>query len=195
MRLPRAAAGETVVGVALAVPDPFRTQLFDARVRFGDPEARSIVPHVTLVGPTPVADDALTDLDDHLAAVARAHAPFGIRLAGTATFRPVSPVVFVALAAGGPDCAALEGALRRGPLDVPSAFPFHPHVTVAHDLDDAALDHAQEAMADYEASFDVTHLHRFVHDGEAWQPVRQFALGADAASGRAPGAATPVCTP
>jgi 2'-5' RNA ligase len=178
MRLPRAGAGETVVGVALAIPEPFRTQLHDARVRFGDPEAHNIVPHVTLVGPTPVADDALTELDEHLATVAARHAPFGVVLRGTETFRPVSPVVFVALARGAASCSALEEALRAGPLDVPSAFPFHPHVTVAHDLDDAALDEAQRDMADYEAAFDVTHLHRFVHDGSAWRPVQQFALGA-----------------
>ncbi|MBO9570228.1 MAG: 2'-5' RNA ligase family protein [Cellulomonas iranensis] len=192
MRLPRAGADETVVGVALAIPEPFRTQLHDARVRFGDPEAHNIVPHVTLVGPTPVALDALDALDAHLARVAGSHAPFRVVLRGTQTFRPVSPVVFVALERGGDDCAALERALRAGPLDVPSAFPFHPHVTVAHDLDDAALDGAQRDMAGYEAAFDVTHLHRFVHDGTAWRPVRQFALGGDGTTGADRAASTPA---
>ncbi len=190
MRLPRAADGETVVGVALAVPEPFRSQLHDARVRFGDLEARTIVPHVTLVGPTPVADDRFGELDAHLAAVAARHDPFRVRLHGTQTFRPVSPVVFVALVEGAQACATLEGDLRAGPLAVESPFPFHPHVTVAHDLDDAALDGAQDAMAGYDAVFDVTHVHRFVHDGTAWRPARQFPLGgaAGAGTGRVPDA-------
>ncbi|MBO0926006.1 2'-5' RNA ligase family protein [Cellulomonas sp. zg-ZUI199] len=191
MRLPRAAAGETVVGVAIAVPEPFRTQLHDARVRFGDPEARNIVPHVTLVGPTPVADDRLAALDEHLAATAARHHPFRIRLHGTQTFRPVSPVVFVALVEGASQCAGLESALRVGSLQVATQFPYHPHVTVAHDLDDAALDAAQAAMVDYDAAFDVTGIHRFVHDGTGWCPVRRFALGAVTGAPDAPGAAHP----
>lgn len=178
MRLPRAGYGETVVGVAIAVPDPYRTELHDARVRLGDPEARNIVPHVTLVGPTVVADDRLDEVDAHLASTAAAHRPFHVRLHGTQSFRPVSPVVFVVLEEGGPQCADLEAAVRTGPLRVEPQFAFHPHVTVAHDLDDAGLDAAQESMADYAAEFDVTHVHRFVHDGTAWRPARRFVLGA-----------------
>lgn len=178
MRLPRASAGETVVGVAITVPEPYREQLHDARVRLGDPEARNIVPHVTLIGPTPVADHLLDELDAHLARTAAAHGPFHMELRGTQTFRPVSPVVFVALAEGADRCTALEAALRGGPLRVEPPFPYHPHVTVAHDLDEAGLDAAQEAMAGYEATFDVTHVHRFVHDGTAWRPARRFVLGA-----------------
>ncbi|MBD7919509.1 2'-5' RNA ligase family protein [Cellulomonas sp. Sa3CUA2] len=191
MRLPRAGDGETVVGVAIAVPEPFCGQLHDARVRLGDPEARHIVPHVTLIGPTPVAEDRLEELDAHLARTVAGHRPFHVELRGTDTFRPVSPVVFVTLAEGAEQCAALESAVRSGPLEVESHFPFHPHVTVAHDLDDAALDLAQADMASYVAGFDVTHVHRFVHDGTAWRPARRFVLGAvgavaDAAAGVRP---------
>lgn len=178
MRLPRAGDGETVVGVAIAVPEPFCGELHDARARLGDPEADNIVPHVTLIGPTPVADDRLAELDAHLARTSADHRPFHVQLRGTHTFRPVSPVVFVTLAEGAEHCAALEAALRGGPLPTVAPFPYHPHVTVAHDLDDAALDAAQAEMAGYEAGFDVTHVHRFVHDGTAWRPARRFVLGA-----------------
>lgn len=183
-------AGESVVGVAVAVPEPFRGQLHDARLRFGDPEARNIVPHVTLIGPTVVADDMLDELDAHVAATAARHQPFHVTLSGTQTFRPVSPVVFVALTEGAEQCAALESELRADALQVEAQFPYHPHVTVAHDLDDAALDAAQTGMAGYLAEFDVTHVHRFVHDGTAWRPVRRFVLGswgvADADPGERP---------
>jgi len=181
VRLPRAGVGETVVGVAVTVPEPFCTQLHDARVRFGDPEARNVVPHVTLVGPTAVPDDQLGTLDAQLAAIAAAHRPFRIRLHGTQSFRPVSPVVFVTLEEGAEPCAELEGVLRVGSLEGEPLFPYHPHVTIAHDLDDAALDAAQAEMADYSATFEVTHIHRFVHDGTAWCPARRFPLGRAAA--------------
>lgn len=183
MRLPAVVAGETVVGVAVAVPEPFRQQLHDARVQLGDPEARNIVPHVTLVGPTAVADADLERLDAHLARTVARHRPFHVELRGTETFRPVSPVVFVGLAEGTGELTALERALRADVLDVPAQFPYHPHVTIAHDLGDAALDEAQKSMAEYAARFHVTHVDRFVHDGVRWQPVRRFALGADAAAG------------
>jgi len=178
VRLPPLGPGETIVGVAVAVPEPFCGQLHDARLRFGDPEARNIVPHVTLIGPTPVADDDFDELDAHLTRIAAGHAPFKIRLRGAETFRPVSPVVYVALEAGAEQCAALESELRVGALRAEARFPFHPHITVAHDLDDAALDAAQAAMTRYEAVFDVTHVHRFVYDGTAWRPARRFLLGA-----------------
>ena len=180
MRLPQAASGETVVGVAVAVPEPFCTQLLEARVRFGDPEARNVVPHVTLVGPTAVRDAQLDALDAQLARIAAAHRPFRIRLHGTQSFRPVSPVVFVTLEEGAAPCTELEGALRVGSLQGEPLFPYHPHVTIAHDVDDAALDAAQAEMADYSATFEVTDIHRFVHDGTAWCPARRFVLGAAA---------------
>lgn len=178
MRLPLAGDGQSIVGVAIAVPEPFRSQLHDARLRLGDPQGRNIVPHVTLVGPTAVDDTRLDELDAHLARTVADHRPFHVLLRGTRTFRPVSPVVFVALAEGGEQCAALESALRAGPLQVEAQFPYHPHVTIAHDVDDTTLDVAQADMAQYEAGFDVTHVHRFVHDGTGWRPTASFVLGA-----------------
>lgn len=180
MRLPVAGPGRTVVGVAIAVPEPYRRELHDARERFGDPEARNIVPHVTLIGPTAVADDRLDDLDARLARLAAEHDSFRVRLHGTQTFRPVSPVVFLALEEGAAQCAQLERELRADVLPVEPLFPYHPHVTVAHDVDDDALDAAQAHMAGYDARFEVTHLHRFVHDGRAWRSARQFAFGVSA---------------
>ena len=186
MRLPVTGPGETIVGVAVTVPEPYRSRLHDARVRCGDPQARNIVPHVTLIGPTAVPDDRIEDVDAQLARTAAHHEPFRVRLHGAQTFRPVSPVVFVALEAGAEQCAALEAALRTGLLRTEPRFPYHPHVTVAHDLDDAVLDEAQAAMADFDAEFEVAHLHRFVYDDGAWRPARQFALGAADAGVTAP---------
>ncbi|WP_136518825.1 2'-5' RNA ligase family protein [Cellulomonas telluris] len=183
MRLPECGPGERLVGVAVALPEPYRGELAAARARSGDPDAAHVHPHVTLVGPTPVPASASAVVDDHLRAVAAEHPPFEVHLRGADTFRPVTPVVFVPLVRGAAECTALERALRAGPLAHESRYPYHPHVTVAHELDDAALDAAQTAMDAYEATFLVTHLHRYVHDGRAWRQERAFALRGGAAAG------------
>ena len=185
MRLPPVGAGQTLVGVVVPVPEPVRGELHRARLRFGDPEAVNIVPHVTLVGPTPVPEAMLAEVDAHLEEVVARHRTFEVVLQGARTFRPVSPVVYVALEHGATQCARREAELRSGPLEVESQFPYHPHVTVAHDLDEDALDVAQDVMSGYSARFGVTHVERFVHDGVRWCPVRRFALSGVSAGGSA----------
>jgi hypothetical protein len=46
----------------------------------------------------------------------RARAPFEVHLRGSATFRPVSPVVFVPLVRGISECERVEAQVRSGPL-------------------------------------------------------------------------------
>ena len=169
-------SGDLRIGIALQVPPPFGPQLQAARADFGDPVARHVPPHITLLGPTDVAD--LDPVVEHLTSVAASHSPFTIHLRGTGTFRPVSAVVFVQVAMGISECERLEQAVRAGPLDQVTRFNYHPHVTVAHDLPDEALDRAFDDLADYEASFDVGSMHLYTLGGdEVWRPVRDIPLG------------------
>jgi 2'-5' RNA ligase len=166
---------EMRIGVAIEVPAPFGPQLQAARAGFGDPLAPHIPPHITLVGPTEVAD--LEPVVRHLKDVAASHAPFTVHLRGTGTFRPVSDVVFVQVAVGISECEQLERAVRAGPLDQITRFNYHPHVTVAHDVPDADLDRAFEELADYEASFPVASMHVYTFgDDEVWRAVRDVPL-------------------
>jgi 2'-5' RNA ligase len=167
----------TTIGVAIPIPDPYGSELRGYRAEFGDPMAASIPSHVTLLPPTEVLDDDVDVIDKHLRSVAGRVPPFRIRLRGTATFQPISPVVFVSLAEGISSCEVLQAQVRSGPLDVPLRFPYHPHVTVAHDLDRAALDRAYRALADYGCVFDVTAFSRYEHGGDGvWRPQRAFRL-------------------
>ena len=151
------------IGVALPIPEPFLGELGAYRERFGDPLAHAIVAHITLVPPTEVADEEqLARIVEHLRAQAASLHPFDVVLEGAGTFRPVSQVVFVPLAEGEPQVRAAEAAVRSGPLDRPLSFPYHPHVTVAHDLEPEWLDQAQEAMASYRAAFTVDQLGLFI---------------------------------
>lgn len=166
------------IGVAIAVPEPWGTELQDFRERLGDPRARSIPTHVTLLPPVTVDDHDLDAVTEHLAAVARAEHPFAMLLRGTGTFRPVSPVVFVAVARGISECERVAEQVRSGLLALTLRFPYHPHVTVAHDVADHLLDKAFEELAGYEAAFDVDGFHLYEHVAGRWQPRRRFAFGA-----------------
>jgi len=163
------------IGVAIGIPEPFRTELQEWRERVGDPNASLIVPHVTLLGPTEIAASELPEVERHLADVAERFEPFVIHLRGSGTFRPLSPVVFVTLAMGISCCEVLEKAVRSGPLDRPVRFSYHPHVTVAHDIDDEALDRAFESLADYRAQFEVTGFSLYERGADcAWRELLFF---------------------
>ncbi|MEP9384095.1 2'-5' RNA ligase family protein [Nocardioides sp. KR10-350] len=165
------------IGVAVAIPEPWATQLQDYRTSVGDTTASMIPTHITLVPPTEVAEELLPDVEKHLEEAAAAVDTYTVHLRGTGTFRPVSPVVFVALAEGISSCEQLADACRRGPLDVDLTFPYHPHVTVAHDLADEALDRAFAELADFECLFTVDAFHLYVHDeDDGWRPTREFGL-------------------
>ncbi len=175
---PERAPQARVIGVALAIPEPYGSRLQAHRESFGDPLARKIPTHVTLLPPVTVDASLLPEIEAHLSAVAAQEAAFEIELRGTATFRPVSPVVFVQLIRGISSCERLERRVRSGLLSRELTFPYHPHVTVAHDLDDAALDLAFQTLATFTAEFWVTSFCLFEHIDGVWQPQRDFPLGA-----------------
>ena len=170
-------AGARTIGVAIPVPEPYGSELQGWRETFGDPLAGSIPTHVTLLPPTEVSAAALPDIIDHLRAVAARQLPFTIRLRGTATFRPVSPVVFVALVEGISSCEWLQAAVRSGSLARELHFPYHPHVTIAHDLPEDALDRAFDKLASYEARFPVASFGLYEHGSDGvWRPQREFSF-------------------
>ena len=166
------------IGVSVAVPDPFGSALQEFRVALGDESARHIPTHITLVPPAEVPEHALDTIETHLKEAARRQEPFRVRLRGTGTFRPVSPVVFVGVVEGISGCEMLSAATRSGPLAVQVGFPYHPHVTVAHDLPDEKLDRAFAELADYEAGFEVEEFWLYMHDDHnGWRPTQAFQLG------------------
>ena len=164
------------IGVAVAIPEPWATQLQDYRKSVGDATATMIPTHITLVPPTEVPGE-LAAIEEHLRTAAATVASFCVHLRGTGTFRPVSPVVFVSLVEGISQCEQLADVVRRGPLATDLNYPYPPHVTIAHDLPDDRLDQAFDELAAFECVFDVTDFHLYVHDSElGWQPTRDFPL-------------------
>jgi 2'-5' RNA ligase len=175
-------AAATTIGVALEIPEPFASYLQASREGFGDEQARAIPTHVTLLPPTPVPPERMAEVTAHLVTVAGQLSPFEVLLQGTDTFRPVSPVVFIRVARGGEGCDAVQAAVRTGPLSRDLTFPFHPHVTVAHHLDDDALDRAEKELAEFTASFLVGAFVLYEHGEDGvWRPRRHFRFGRSAA--------------
>jgi 2'-5' RNA ligase len=163
------------IGVTIALPEPWRTQLHDYREAW-DPEGAKIPPHITILPPTDIEESYLPEVVRHLASVAATTAPFEVHLAGTETFRPVSPVVFVAVAGGVEPLEKLHDQVVRGPLGLDLAYPFHPHVTVAHDVPEEALDQAIDELSDFDAVFNVAEIRLSVLGELGWAPTDAFGL-------------------
>ena len=170
---------EGCVGITLAVPEPLAGTLAERRASFGDPMASVVPPHVTLVTTTPATDwDATIE---HVREVARTQQPFRVRLRSTGSFRPSSPVVYLNLVEGFEQCIDLHRRLQAGPLERELEFPFHPHVTVAHDVSSAAMDEALDQLDDFEASFDVRSMGLYEHlPSGLWKLREELRFGEDA---------------
>ncbi|WP_165985389.1 2'-5' RNA ligase family protein [Streptomyces sp. YIM 98790] len=176
--------GIVTLGVSLAVPEPHGGLLQQRRLGFGDSAAVCIPAHVTLLPPTEVPVDECPAVEEHLAAIAAAGRPFTMRLSGTGTFRPLTPVVFVRVVEGAGECGLLQQRVREpgGPLARELPFPYHPHVTVAHGIAEEALDLAQRELAGYEASWTAHGFALHEQDGEGvWRLRREFRFPTTAA--------------
>jgi 2'-5' RNA ligase len=172
--------GTVTIGVSIAVPEPHGSQLQQLRAGFGDAAAHGIPTHVTLLPPTEVDDAMLPAVEAHLTEVAAAGRPFPMRLSGTGTFRPLSPVVFVRVVEGAEACTWLQKQVRdaSGPMARELQFPYHPHVTVAHGIDDASMDRAFEELADYEAQWPCTGFALYEQGADGvWRKLREFHFG------------------
>jgi 2'-5' RNA ligase len=165
------------LGVAIPVPAPWAEELVDWRRRVGDPAAARVPPHVTLLPPIQVPAAAMPEIEAHLAATATAFPPFEMHLSGTGTFAPVSDVVFVAVARGIGNCELIANDVRSGPLTRSLSFPYHPHVTVAHDVPADMLELAYSGLAELSAEFRVTSFTEYERTADGvWTVARDYPL-------------------
>lgn len=147
------------------------------RLSLGDEQARHIPTHITLLPPTPMASHVLPVLREHLSQVGAYHPAFDVVLRGTGTFRPISDVVFIQVARGVAWCERLEQQVRHGPINRAMNFPYHPHVTVAHNVSAEAMDQAFDSLAFFTAEYVASYFRLYVHDGdEIWRADTDFTL-------------------
>ena len=174
------AADSTTIGVSIAVPEPYGRLLQERRAGFGDPVAHAIPTHITLLPPTEVAIPELPRFGLHLSRVAAEGRSFPMRLDGTDSFRPLSPVVYVRVAEGAAACATLQEAVRSGPVERDLQFPYHPHVTVAHGIAEEAMDRAQRELAHFSASWIANGFALYEQGSDGvWRKLRDYPFGTE----------------
>ena len=179
--------GTVTLGVSIAVPEPHGSLLQERRAELRRPAAHGIPTHITLLPPTEVDPADRPEIEAHLARVAAAGASFPVRLSGTDTFRPLSPVVFVQLVEGAEACSWLQEQVRTpgGPVARELHFPYHPHVTVAHGISEEAMDRAHAELADFEAAWTANGFALYEQGADlVWRLQREFdfAPGEDGSS-------------
>jgi 2'-5' RNA ligase len=167
------------IGIAIDLPEPWRQQLTERRAAAGDPEAAHVSAHLTLLGPTEVESEYLGRTEEHLVRTAVSHLPFRLLLRGTGTFRPVTEVVFISVAMGISECERLHQSIMESPgVHRPQRFPYHPHVTVAHNVAPEQLDAVFDDLTTFQAGFEVRGFTLFEHTAEQrWQERRRYQLG------------------
>lgn len=166
------------IGVILGFPAEIAEELQRWRASFGDPMAGVIPAHITLVTTTMTNDWDATR--NHVREIASKQEPFNVTIAGTGSFRPVSPVVFLNVEDGFGDCVSLHRQLQTGPLERELPFAYHPHVTVAHDVAPESLDEAETALKDYRATFPVASMGLYEHDDNGiWQLREELDFGTE----------------
>ncbi|MFI1013726.1 2'-5' RNA ligase family protein [Streptomyces sp. NPDC020965] len=188
--------GTVTLGVSIAVPEPYGSLLQERRAGFGDPAAYGIPTHVTLLPPTEADPALLPAIEAHLTELAMTGRPFPMRLCGTGTFRPISPVVFIQIVEGAAACSWLQKRVRdaSGPLTRELQFSYHPHVTVAHGIAEEAMDRAYEELADFEAAWTCASFALYEQGADGvWRKLHEYAFGGGI--GAVPAQGSPVDEP
>jgi 2'-5' RNA ligase len=132
--------GRTLGQFALVsyLPDPLASYLDRLRLDL-DPDC-SPHAHVTVLPPRPMAAEvkqAIAELTEE----SHEFSPIEVELGDVQIF-PVSNVIYIELAKGQRALHALHDSLERGSLKYKCKFEFHPHITIAQNLDPGYVDEA-----------------------------------------------------
>jgi len=163
------------LGVIISMPPDLAEELGQWRETFAGSGAGAVPAHITLVSGR--AKGSWAEAAEHVRAIAREASPFIISLRGTGTFAPVSDVVFLKLDAGVEECVDLHSRLLDGPLEHLVEFGFHPHLTIAHDLDQPAMERAETALADFGAKLEVSSIGLYDYSHGGWALREELPLG------------------
>lgn len=173
--------GEGINSFALVsyISDPLAAFLDQLRKEL-ESECRSKA-HVTVLPPRPLecsTGEAWRELD----AALHDFQPFHIELGAIEIF-PVTNVIYLSMARGGAELLGLHDKLNSGCLAFEEPFPYHPHVTLAQDLEPGAVSAVAERAAarwrefTQKRAFLVNRL-MFVQNtlGNRWSDLHAFRL-------------------
>jgi 2'-5' RNA ligase len=141
---------------------------------------RRVAPHLTLVSPMNVREDALPDALAVLQAAAAEVGPFDLDIGPAATFHPANPVVYLAVRGELDALRRLRDAVRVAPLDRRAEHEFVAHVTIGEGLPPERIEAAAAALGDFDARWpvhSVTLLEDQAPGPRRWNPIAEARLG------------------
>ena len=159
------------------------------RRALADPRLDVLPPHLTLIPPINVTDDAFAEGRALLRSVASASETFELEVGPASTFAPVTPTVHLELGGDTEPLHTLRARLRSGPFERPDGRPFHPHVTLREELLDPPPALAAEVLAGRLGPWLVDRVQlleqrRDAADRRCWVPVAEEPFGQPAVVGR-----------
>jgi 2'-5' RNA ligase len=157
--------------------------------KFLDDLRRELVPHcnphahVSVLPPRSLAVDWQVAGEQVRHCVSQA-APFEVQLGGLQMF-PVTNVIYIELARGADELRRMHAMMNTRNLESAEPFQYHPHITLAQELDPDDVDriHARalQRWAEYDGprSFSARHA-TFVRNtlGNCWVDLAEFPFGA-----------------
>jgi 2'-5' RNA ligase len=130
------------------IPEPLGSFLSDLRTELV-PHCR-LQSHVTLLTPRPLANPTWALIDELRRETARLDS-FEVELCQLEIF-PVTNVIYLSIGKGRDEIVRMHDALARDMFDYNEPFPFHPHITLAQEIpEDAINDVFTRACARWEA--------------------------------------------
>lgn len=161
------------------VPEPLAG--FIERLRQEIQPGCSTRSHLTFLPPRPL-DISLDQIRARLEAGLRDQHAFRVELSEVRRFQ-TSDVVYLSLSAGWTEAIRIHELLHQGDLCCQECFEYHPHVTLAQDLDSAqvagAIDLAERRWQEYSGKKDFVIEHvTLVQNtiGNRWTNLGEFSL-------------------
>jgi 2'-5' RNA ligase len=175
------------LGVVLLLPHPAAEEVRGLRRALGSPSLDTQPPHITLVPPVNVAE---ARVNDALAVLRRAASsvvgPLALTIGSVATFRPVSPVVYLSVQGDVDGLLRLQQYAFAGPLLRTVDYDYVGHVTLHESADDALIDASLTALSKFSLGVEVPRVHLLEQDptDRAWRPLADVPLGPPVVRGR-----------
>jgi 2'-5' RNA ligase len=161
------------------IPDPLATFLDGLRIEL-TPLARPRA-HVTVLPPRP-HDHDLAETIERLRIESKPFHAFQVEMGQIEIFA-ASHVVYLGFSHGADELTTLYRALNRGSLQYTENFPYHPHVTLAQNIDPAEADRlaavARDRWRHYDGppGFTIDHLSFVQHVApHVWVDVATLSL-------------------
>lgn len=168
--------GGGYLSIIARVPPPLAERIVRWRRECGMVGAVAESCHITLL----IAQDAAEEGKlGQLEAALAGHGAVEVVLGEPESFQPASPVTYLPLARGA-DCFRY---LHRRCVELlgksESPFPYEPHLTLAHGLEEAALARSLRDFAGLDAQltgFRIEQLQAYRYTGETWQHLADISL-------------------